>query len=195
MSALRQGFLKAIYPFLKFIGDLHLPYTRKKITADDVEHILTKLKVGDVLCSTAYGEISNIFIGGKHKHASVYIGNGRVVEAVGKGVRELNIYQALMTRDVLSICRSKEATPEQLAKIPDLARSLKGIPYDYDFYVPEPRSEQPNEKFYCAEMVWYVHRKVNPDTKFKLREVWGVQTIIPDDFTYAKKYWDVVLYL
>lgn len=192
MATFRQDFLRFVYPAIKVVGKLHWPYTHKQISADTVDEVLKCLQIGDVLCSTAHGEISNWVISGTHKHASVYVGNGRVVEAVGVGVREINIYQALMTRDVLTVCRSKEATPVQLGGIPELARGLIGTPYDYDFFVPEPRSKQPNEKFYCAEMVWYLHRAVNPETNFILKEVWGIQTVVPDDFTAAKKYWEVI---
>ena len=92
MTTFRQDFLRFVYPAIKVVGKLHWPYTHKQITADLVEETLKVLKVGDVLCSTAYGEISNWVISGTHKHASVYVGDGRVVEAVGVGVREINIY-------------------------------------------------------------------------------------------------------
>lgn len=188
---LRTLVLDLIEPVLKWINKVHAPWTHKKITRKMIKQILAVLRPGDIICSTAYGEFTNILIAGKYKHAVIYIGSKTIIEAVNPLVRPLSIYQFLMTKDKVVVCRKKNYDAKICNEAITIAQSAVGKPYDYDFELPLDRTK-PNKAFYCAELVWWSYFKADPLMEFKLREVWGVQTVIPDDFIYAKKHWSVV---
>jgi len=188
----RHDLLKFFYPAVRWLGGLHLPFTHKKVSALMVRDMIKVMRPGDILVSTALGEFSNLLIKGRYKHVSIFCSEHCVVESVKQGVRSIDIFQALMTRDRVMVLRSLEATPEQAKEAADIAMGLIGTPYDWGFMIPERDSAESNKEFYCAELIWHCHRVANPDTKFTLREVFGVRTVIPDHFAEAKKYWQTV---
>lgn len=190
LTKIRQWILDTFYPFIVWMGKVHMPYSKKKVTANMVEDILKIIEPGHVLVSTTYGELSNLFIPGKFRHAAIYVGNGRVVEAIGIGVRNVSIYQFCMTKDLVVLLDNLEANHEQMQLVVTNAISCVGKPYDYDFWIPHEHSNSKvNEAFYCAELVWYCYKQACPNMEFKLRQVMGARTVIPDDFVNANKYW------
>jgi len=191
MRELRRLLLDLCEPMLKWINKVHAPWTHKRVTLKMVKDLLTILKPGDVICAIGYGEATNILIAGEYKHCCIYVGGETIVEAVSPKVRTINIFQLLMCKDKVIVCRKIPHNEKQCFEASNKALQSVGKPYDFDFELPLDRSK-PNKAYYCAELAWYVHFKSDPLMKFTFREVWGVPTVIPDDFIKAKKYWKVV---
>lgn len=64
-------------------------------------------------------------------HALLYAGNGRVIEAVGEGVRDTSLAEAIK-EDILAVAyRHKQMTPTAAETILRFARSQVGKSYDY----------------------------------------------------------------
>jgi uncharacterized protein YycO len=105
-------------------------------------------------------------------------------------VREIGIYDFLMGKEKALCLRAEESSPDQRAKAADTAKSFVGLPYDDDLLIPT--KGRANKKFYCSELAYWVHKTANPDLPFDLRTVWGVPTIIPDDFIDAPCWQEVL---
>ena len=62
MNSFKQKFrlliLNFFYPLTVFLGNLHLPFTRKRMTGQDLLDIQKKILVGDAIVTKAYGEFS-----------------------------------------------------------------------------------------------------------------------------------------
>ncbi len=187
----RRLVLDLVEPMLKWINKIHAPWTHKKVTLEMVKHLLSVLRPGDVICAIGYGEATNILIAGEYKHACIFVGGETIVEAVSPHVRIINIFQLLMCKDRVIACRKTPYSEKIADKASSIALQCVGKPYDFDFDLPIDRSK-PNKAFYCAELVWWAHFKANPLMEFRFKEVWGVPTVIPDDFIYATKHWKVV---
>ena len=64
-------------------------------------------------------------------HALLYAGSGRVIEAVGEGVRDTSLGEAVKD-DILAVAyRHKQMTPAAAQKIIQFARKQVGKSYDY----------------------------------------------------------------
>ena len=66
---------------------------------------------------------------------------------------------------------------------------LLGKPYDYQFMLPDS-ADAPNKNSYCFELAYRAHQMVD-DTGLCLREVWGVKTVVADDFLCPNE-WKVI---
>src|SRR3972149_1430648 len=104
---LRNYLIKNSYILTQWLGNQHLPYTRKKMTSKNLYEALKILKPGYVLLSSKNGEYTNPFIPGDWKHAAMYYGLGgkhpSVIEALGQGVVETNLIDFVLTKDAISI--------------------------------------------------------------------------------------------
>jgi len=183
--------LDLVEPVLKWINKVHAPWTHKQVTLKMVKDLIAVLRPGDVICTIGYGEATNILIAGEYKHASIFVGGETIVEAVHPAVRTINIFQFLMCKDRVVAVRKRPWSEKLSMKAASEALHCVGKPYDYDFDMPIDR-KKPNKAFYCAELVWWCHFKANPLMEFRFKEVWGVPTVIPDDFIHADKHWEVV---
>ena len=181
----RLWLLRVVTPITIWIGQRHLPFTRKNINGGDflaIDHIL---QVGDVLVTKTHGELSNLLIPGHWSHAMIYIGNGLVVEAVGKGVVRNPLASAVLSKDEICILSPMFATEEQKEMAAAFAENQVGFPYDYDF-------KGNNQAFYCSELIYAAYNEAtNGETPFKLRDSMGVPTAIPDDIYLANKKWNI----
>jgi len=177
--------LNVLHPITVFIGNTHLPFTRKKITGEDFLAIQSILNVGDVLLTKTHGELTNILIPGDWSHAMIYVGDGSVVEAIGRGVSRRSLPVAVLSKDRICVLKPLFATPEQMVLASEFAIKQIGKPYDYDF-------KSNNKAFYCSELVYASYNEATGgETPFKLRESFGVPTAIPDDIFLAASKWEV----
>ena len=152
-----------------------------------INSMLGVLRAGDVLVSFSFGELTNLFIEGKYKHAAMYVGNGKVVEAVGQGVHALDFEEFCASKDKIAILRSVFCTQETCKIAAMNVVSQIGKPYDYYFELSE-------KSFYCAELItWAYFNATIGLSPFTKRETMGVQTVLPIDFYNAKAKFEIVM--
>ena len=182
----RRGFLKIAYPFSRRMGEVHSPWSQKKISSRDYRAIDALIKPGDVVLSLTQGQLVNAFIPGFWSHAAIYAGDNKIIEAIGKGVVETDMIDAVMTCDYVMVRRPTFATEAQRTEAVAWARTKLGSQYDLFF-------NQNNDAFYCSELVWMAYQhSVGPDVPFTRRQTLGVDTVSPDDIGNADKHWITV---
>ena len=189
MNDLRSMILDMAYPILKKVGKVHMPYSRKLITGDDYYRLKERMISGHILVSFTRGELTNVLIPGGWSHIAMYVGKDRVIEAVGKGVVETSLVDFVMTKDYVACVSPTFCTPWKMIEAAELAETQIGKPYDYGFDWQIGNQEA----FYCAEFPYWCYSKVVPKAEmgFRLKEVMGGLTIVPDDYMLAKKYFIV----
>jgi uncharacterized protein YycO len=140
------------------------------------------LMPGDAICSTRYGEATNLFIGGKYKHVGIYVGEmdgvPMVVEAIGKGVAYTDLIQFMLSKDVIGAFRPKFAGKEEMSAAAKKAIETVGSPYDYGF-------DSGNEAYYCSELYYYAYAETLRSCPLELRPRMGRLTITPSDIWLA----------
>ena len=190
LENLRRFLLRTLLPVMRIIGRLHLPFTRKLVTAADYRVALPTLAVGDVLLSRCRGEVSNCVIPGFYTHAALYIGEERVLEATGAGVHTSDLVDFVMRKDFIAILNPAFASPAIEKKAAQIAVGAEGRPYDYGFTSSE-------DAFYCAELIaWSYSEAMKPgESPFEYRLTLGVPTVTPQDFFNAESKWKLKLLL
>lgn len=115
-------------PLLNFQNRALSPRNGGQLVRTDV------LQAGDILLSAANG-VSSVGIRlatlAPVSHASLYIGEGEIVEAVGKGVRSRPVADALDEEAVIVVLRHPNLLPEHGAAIRRFAKENVGKPYDH----------------------------------------------------------------
>ena len=98
----------------------------KSVRADD-------LQIGDILLSgmtSLKSSAIKLATFSEVSHAAVFVGDGRVVEAVGSGVRLYGIEQALSDGETIVAYRRPDMTPELQEKLRSFALGKVGLPYN-----------------------------------------------------------------
>lgn len=194
LALVRRGALEVATPFLKVAGMAHVPPHYRSVTAVQYAVALGHLRPGDVLVSHRNREPTNLLIPGYWKHAAIYVGDGRIVEAIGRGVLESSLKEFCTTKDDVLILRARFATQEEAALSCAFAKSLLGKPYDY--LVEHDQSRAVNKAFYCSEIVWWSYDQVliaeGKPSPFTPRKTLGVPTITPQDYPNATDKWSEV---
>lgn len=139
--------MKKLFRFLAtFIGRMHAPYTHKRMTFKELMILKTVMKPGGVLLTKTKGELTNFFIPGFWKHSAMYIGNGMVIEAIGRGVTLTPLDYFIYTKDFIAYVEPKFTDKEGMASACEWAKTKMGAPYDYNFL-------ENDDEFYCGELV------------------------------------------
>ncbi|MCW8880584.1 MAG: YiiX/YebB-like N1pC/P60 family cysteine hydrolase, partial [Kangiellaceae bacterium] len=95
---------------------------------------LDALQQGDIIVSTARHPVSYaIRIGtlSAVSHAMLYVGNGNIIEAVGDGVREIPLAQAIDGALIAVAYRDPRVNSSIASQIASYARTRVGNPYNY----------------------------------------------------------------
>jgi len=140
---MNKYFYAIFKPIVKFIGKLHAPYSNCLVTAEDYVNFRAFIKPGDVVLTRGNGELTNLFIDGFFKHATLFTDNNNIIEATGNGVGITETFDLLKRVDYFVILRYKHYNISQGFK--PLFKFL-GKEYDYTF-------EAKNDSFYCSELV------------------------------------------
>ena len=178
---------RALTPLSKLTGHIYLAPKSRAIKAHHIVNAVDViLRPGDVLLTYAKGELTNYFIEGEYKHVAMYCGDGVIVEAVGTGVRAEAFDEFCSSKDKIAILRASFCSAEVCLKAVESALNQIGKSYDYAF--------EPNEKaFYCAELAAYAYQCATDfKSPFVVREIMGVETVLPDDFKLAVKKFDLI---
>lgn len=187
----RYYLFRFLSPFLKWAGSVHVPFTKHKCEGKHYYEILAKAKVSDIMLSQETGELTDILIPGKVKHAVVYAGliNGipSVIEAIGEGVRVTDLVSFVTTKDIIYLL-SPDIPPEIEQKFRYSALTFVvhklGLPYDFEVGISD-------NKFYCSKLAWFAYdfaaRTAGIDSLFIPSDVLGVPVVEPQEILSNKK--------
>jgi len=144
-----EWILKLFKPFIVWLGSVHFPYTKKKITGKEYYRWRDKIRTGDIILSTTNGELSNLINPSIIKHGSIYIGkrNGPICyvsEAIGVGVVQTDLVTHLLSKDIVVVVRPKFKFSKKAVKNNAISRHGKEYDYLFDFS---------NKSYYCFEHV------------------------------------------
>jgi uncharacterized protein YycO len=175
-------------PLFRFIGNIEMPYSIKKCNGKTYYDIVKlKLRPGSIFLTKIEGELVDLVIPGKIKHAAMYIGNEQVVEAVGGGVRKVDLVSFVTSKDHIyvlepNIVKDKKAIMEEAAKY-----VLKKVGEEYDFSLTASK-----HKFYCSKLEWFGYNYACHTYKhqilFNPRVVLGVPMVTPEDILTNKNF-------
>jgi uncharacterized protein YycO len=186
INIFRRYLIRFLKPISILLGKLYFAPKQRCIKASDVIFLNNLLLPGDVLLTFSLGELTNSFIEGEFKHCAMYAGLGRIIEAVGSGVRGESLEEFCASKDLIGVFRARFCDEATAKKAVQFAEKQIGQPYDYSF--------EPNEKaFYCAELVATAYMFAMDDkAPFKYRKVLGIDTVLPIDFKLATKKFDQI---
>lgn len=150
MKKLRIFFLALFTPIQKLMQKLGRgePLMNRK----SVDLALSFIKEGDILLSYEKQRFTSLFIKGKYKHAAIVSPRIDVVEAVGSGVRDVDLEEWLFLMDSVAIIRPEfdNHTINYLAACNAL--TYIGKPYDFTF-------TSGNDAIYCSELVFLCYQR------------------------------------
>ena len=178
LSYIRNFLLKTSLPVQHFLQIFNLP--ERAGCALWVREIDRDLVVGDIFLSRENWHLTNLFIPGFYSHAAIYVGNGKLVEAVHGGVVEADMIDWVLGKDFIAQVRPLYVSGHDRERAAAMARKLIGNPYDFLFvYDPD---EKKNKAFYCSEVPYFCFRGTAFYTSFTPRESLGQLTITPQDY-------------
>ena len=183
---IQRLFLDITSRVARFVGKIHMPYSRKKLSSKHVRELEQILKPGMILLSHTRGEFSNYFIPGFWAHVAIVDDNHDVIEAVAKGVVMTDLIDFVMTKDAVMVVDALFIHEDQRMAVVEEARKHLGKPYDFELV-------QSNiEKFYCSELAYLSLKAASGELPFTLRKTLGRYTITPQDFENAKAKFDTI---
>jgi hypothetical protein len=144
--------------------------TSYRINGIDQRDILNTLEPGDILLRRYDSYISNWIIKGYYKHAAIYVGNGKIIHVIGKGICEEDILTFMRCDDIAILRHVDVDKIDKAIKLAYLQLARK-VEYDFEFDKDNP------SKFYCTEFTDFcydypVKSMLTADSKY----------ILPDDF-------------
>lgn len=172
-----SGVGQAIYALQSWVSRLvgqlstqpsHQPALPETIKSE----LLTLLEPGDVLVTRKEHSLTNYFLPGYWPHAALYVGSGRVVEALADGVQERSV-ESPFAVDAIAAIRPQLST-EQIEVALERAHSHVGKPYDFDFDFTRA------DRMVCTEVVYRSFEGVG-DMQFPLTRRAGRETLSAED--------------
>lgn len=169
MLKIWNAFLKLCTPIVKFIGKIHVPFSRSKITGVQYYKYRDKIQPGDVLLSKTDGELSNIINPEDLKHAALYVGSidatpvRYVIEATGHGVKYTDLVTFLTTKSRVVGSRPKFLDGRG-SEVGYFAKDFLGIKYDYTFELGAAR-------LYCFELLFEIYSAMGLASEIETTEV------------------------
>lgn len=168
---LRIWLLNILTPIQKIMSKLGNP--EPKVSAHFTENIIKQLEDGDLLFSRENWKLTNLFVPGYWGHVATYRG-GKIIEAVGSGVRQENVHRWFYQKDSIAVFRPI-LRKELRGCIGAVCLAEVGRPYDYHFIAD-------NKAFYCSELyVWAYNQFVGLDQQLYFERRWGAETSTPQD--------------
>lgn len=189
----RDRALKFLMPLTKVVGKIHLPHACA-VTHEDYLAAYKILTPGMIFLTRTEWQLTNLLIPSEsgYKHGAIYVGSGVVVEAVGSGVKMTWLDQFMESKDRVRVMSPLFAGRAEMEEAARFAKTLVGRPYDYLF-------KSGMDALYCFEAIYASYREariemqkhalVMPNIDWELREFWGEETVVADDFVQAVKKW------
>lgn len=116
--------------------------------------------------------LTNYFLPGYWPHAALYVGNGRVIEALADGVRERSVDSPFAV-DAITTIRPAMAA-EHIEQAIERAYSHVGKPYDFDFDFTRA------DRMVCTEVVYRGYEGIG-EVRFQLTRRAARQTLSAED--------------
>ena len=189
LVSFRVWFLKVMTPFTKWFGAIHLPGSDKLIKETDGSEIKRLARPGMVILTRMNGAAgSNTLLAGDFwKHAAIVAPNGvSVIEATSKGVVRTSLEYFLYSKDYAVVLMPTFAHVVEMYAAARWAESQIGKPYDYEF-------KKGWESFYCSELATDAYMvATGSSSPFVRHEIFGVNSVKPQDFRNAKLKWTEV---
>ncbi|MEM2271524.1 MAG: YiiX/YebB-like N1pC/P60 family cysteine hydrolase [Archaeoglobaceae archaeon] len=151
--------LLALVIVLVFLG-LYLAYALfiafpKEWAGNGNEIDLSKLEPGDIIvCRGCTGALISPFMSlfGDWHHASMFIGNEKMIEAWIDGVRVVSVD---MVRNADSVAVYRVNAPDSVKqRAIEWAMSKLGLPYDFKWITYVGGKEIEGDSYYCSELIW-----------------------------------------
>jgi uncharacterized protein YycO len=181
MKALYYKLLHKIIAFIgKTFGSIHAPWIRKNILYQDVMEMKGILEIGDIFLTRTNGELTTALIPGYYKHAAIYVGQDKIIDATGAGVQKRWLADLAMHTDNICILRVNDYTPALGKKIVEYAYLQIGKKYDFEMNINDVST------FYCSELIFDSINGAVPNY-LDLRESLGIDTLTPEDIYLAEK--------
>jgi len=177
---IRRFILDLMEPVLLGIRKIRLPAPRldKRVHLEQLGKILSP---GQLILSRSDLYLTNVFNSGVYKHSSVYIGHGRVVEAVWPKVRIIPLEDWLKDKSHIVLLENTAIeNSHEWFELVKIAEAVAGSEYDMDFHIEY--EFEPIKRYYCHELGWYLHNQVAPKTLPDPKFFMGSHTILADDF-------------
>lgn len=140
------GLLTPIQKFMQKLGRSEPLMNRKS-----VDLALSLIKEGDILLSFEKQRSTSFFIKGKYKHAAIVSPKLDVIEAIGGGVRDVDLEEWLFLMDYVAIIRPEFENHTINYMAACNAMTYIGKPYDYKF-------QSGDKAIYCSELVYLCYQ-------------------------------------
>lgn len=148
LANLKIYLLTLLTPVQRVMQKLGKPEPRMRKA--HVDAIMAHSRVGDILLSHEDYRLTNGFIRGYWDHAAIIGPNSTVIEAVGTGVRQVDLEQWLYQKD--DVCLIRVNCDALIAfKAGTTALIYINRAYDYLFSFGA-------DKIYCSELVWICYK-------------------------------------
>ena len=132
-----------------FFIKIKLHRRKNLLSTFDIFKAYLKLRKGDVVLTGNFKSPKNMIIPGALSHASLYIGRGKIIQAIWTGVEYNSVRHLLKESDTLVILRLPRRTKHkrQIIKLAiTYAKQQLGKPYENFF-------REDKKQFFCTELV------------------------------------------
>jgi uncharacterized protein YycO len=109
-----------------------------RLTESEAFQARVLMRPGDVLLRRTEGTTGNFFNPSWWKHAAVYVGNGKIVEATFHGVQTITVKEFFEHGDHVTVLRPKGTDAKDRQAIARVAKAQVGKEYDFDFDFMDP---------------------------------------------------------
>ena len=175
MRKIRKMILKLLMPLIKWMGGVSSFWSMKRITEKSLADYKLIAKKGDYFLTDTYGELSNLFNSSEVNHGAWYLGDGKVIEAVGAGVRTVSLEWFFYTKDYIKVVELKAMDDILFETMKRHALLFIGRPYDLWFNFR-------NKDVYCFELLKLITEQ-SASIKLKTKKTMGVRVVLSDAFT------------
>jgi hypothetical protein len=146
---------------------------------------LNDLRKGDILLNTTNATLSNWIkdvTNSNYNHAAIYVGNGKVVEAVGSGVQEVSLQKYLSDKDIVRVMvlRNGNLSTGQQDAIANFARSKVGAKYNVGGLAGAAVNFKPHnwlafdrKDYFCSQLVAAAHSSAQAPLDLSLEQTPG----------------------
>lgn len=142
-----KQFLFLIYKrFLTWVGDLYFATEPPKVRWLNVEQLLEKAEVGDIVCRGYDSYVDGYFIPGEFSHSGLVVGKNEVTHAVAEGVSNVSLGDFVIDTDRFILLRPDYKFGKGVQKAIDQAIWYRVNKTEYDFMFREGLNE-----VYCHE--------------------------------------------
>ena len=192
---LTQHLFKFIESMVKLIGKVHMPWTKKILTDEQIRGVLNNSKQGDILVVRAGGHLSSLFLG-EFSHNAMRLNQNEIFDATAEGVARRDILAVLIGYTRVVVVRPRFTTTE-IRKAMNRIREIEtsdaenNIEYNYSLVEGNEVSRKVPDAATCSQLMRDILNNAKPDF-MDLRKRFGFMSIAPEDIVKATSKFDIV---